>query len=635
MAVIQISKIQVRRGQESQTGIPQLEAGEFGWAQDTENLYIGKRIEEGASNDDNTRVLTENDLNNIFLFIGQAYTTATVNTVYRYRGTDLTYTTTSTLQRKLDSFNPSLTDFGIVATTNTYVQLDVTLQNAINEIFDNIDPGVRQERRRVLEVPAGRFYLSNTVTLPPYTKLVGAGSGLTKIKFTNSLTSMFKTVDADGNTFEAGNMSLSTGSARDVVLEGMTLEFSNSLSGAVSLLSLDNVTDALVKDVTFQTEFNADSTTTYGIVNYGVGVQIRGQGDNGTEKCRNVVLEQCKFNGLKTGVEATGTVVTPAIRNSIFSNLRQGIVFRTDDTLNGPVNGYIAYNRFQDILLEGIYVSANPNNRNGSLLSTQNYFARVGGLAFNEFTTASSTLTSVLFFGSAGNKTVDDYFARRENAPNYVNSATFYYAPFVKGTTTIADSAVYSTTVIAPSTTAYAYIPLNESNQAARINYQLYNASYSRKGTILANISPSGSVAITDTYNYIESLAEDLGFISASTGSGVNLLVVSTSTYPRFQTVSEQIGKWYLTGSPYPGKSAFITSVSQVGNNYLVGTDSDSPVFDFSSTGTYTLLVAVENEVSASYDTTFAASQNFVAFTMQNQSTQTSYTLDYQLDLQI
>ena len=41
MAVIEIAKIQVRRGQENQTGIPVLDSGEFGWASDTEHLYIG------------------------------------------------------------------------------------------------------------------------------------------------------------------------------------------------------------------------------------------------------------------------------------------------------------------------------------------------------------------------------------------------------------------------------------------------------------------------------------------------------------------------------------------------------------------------------------------------------------------
>ena len=44
MAVIEIAKIQVRRGQESVTGVPQLDPGELGWAEDTQHLYIGKRI---------------------------------------------------------------------------------------------------------------------------------------------------------------------------------------------------------------------------------------------------------------------------------------------------------------------------------------------------------------------------------------------------------------------------------------------------------------------------------------------------------------------------------------------------------------------------------------------------------------
>ena len=67
MAVIEIARIQVRRGQESVTGIPQLASGEFGWAEDTEHLYIGKRIVDGAQDDKNTRVLTENDIVNVKL----------------------------------------------------------------------------------------------------------------------------------------------------------------------------------------------------------------------------------------------------------------------------------------------------------------------------------------------------------------------------------------------------------------------------------------------------------------------------------------------------------------------------------------------------------------------------------------
>ena len=63
MAILEIARIQLRRGQENVDGVPTLAPGELGWAQDTENLWIGKRTDEGAADDFNTRILTEKDLN--------------------------------------------------------------------------------------------------------------------------------------------------------------------------------------------------------------------------------------------------------------------------------------------------------------------------------------------------------------------------------------------------------------------------------------------------------------------------------------------------------------------------------------------------------------------------------------------
>ena len=61
MAVIQISKIQLRRGLKG-TGIPQLSSAELAWAIDTQELYIGNgSLAEGAPFVGNTKILTEND----------------------------------------------------------------------------------------------------------------------------------------------------------------------------------------------------------------------------------------------------------------------------------------------------------------------------------------------------------------------------------------------------------------------------------------------------------------------------------------------------------------------------------------------------------------------------------------------
>ena len=79
MAVIEISRIQVRRGQENQTGIPTLAGGEFAWAADTEHLYIGLRREDGGARDANVRILTENDAINVFTTVDAAYTLSLIH----------------------------------------------------------------------------------------------------------------------------------------------------------------------------------------------------------------------------------------------------------------------------------------------------------------------------------------------------------------------------------------------------------------------------------------------------------------------------------------------------------------------------------------------------------------------------
>jgi len=60
VAVVQISKIQHRRGKETITGLPQLASAELGWAVDTQKLYIGNgSVDEGAPAVGNTEILTE------------------------------------------------------------------------------------------------------------------------------------------------------------------------------------------------------------------------------------------------------------------------------------------------------------------------------------------------------------------------------------------------------------------------------------------------------------------------------------------------------------------------------------------------------------------------------------------------
>ena len=58
MAITQISKITVRKGRKE--NLPQLAAGELGWAVDTQQLYIGNgTLSDGAPAEGNTEILTD------------------------------------------------------------------------------------------------------------------------------------------------------------------------------------------------------------------------------------------------------------------------------------------------------------------------------------------------------------------------------------------------------------------------------------------------------------------------------------------------------------------------------------------------------------------------------------------------
>lgn len=363
MAVLEIARIQVRRGEELQTGVPQLEPGEFGWAEDTEHLYIGKRIIEGAADDNNTRILTENDLENIFNLIGSTVTNA-ISYQYRESVPYIINTVPRSIQSKFDD-TVSIADFGVIP-SSTATDITVELRRAIGTIFENLtwNSFERKDSRRKLIIPAGNYLISGEINLPPYTSLMGEGSGLTNLTLISTGTSMFRTIDADGHAFESGSMDSGIKRARSVQLKGMTLEYvTNNSTNTNALLRIDNVLDALIEDVTFRTSFNSATTSTYGLTTYGVGILIRGSGggigSGDANFCENIQIEKCRFDGLGTGIKGQGPIIRPVVNNCVFSNLQKGVEFYSTDTERGPSNAHMFQNRFENIVKQAIYVDSN------------------------------------------------------------------------------------------------------------------------------------------------------------------------------------------------------------------------------------------------------------------------------------
>jgi hypothetical protein len=158
MSVIQISKIQVRRGQKLPIGtIPQLSSAEFAWAVDTQELFIGNgSITEGAPYVGNTKILTEHD--NI-LELANSYKFAAGNnsipdSVFR------------SLQSKLDEIQVSVADFlpSNIRPDDSSGHIDFApyFNAAFNNLFVNTD----DQFKKVLVVPNGNYNIRSPLRIP-------------------------------------------------------------------------------------------------------------------------------------------------------------------------------------------------------------------------------------------------------------------------------------------------------------------------------------------------------------------------------------------------------------------------------------------------------------------------------------
>lgn len=188
MAVVQISRIQVRRGKEnSGSGLPQLASGEMAWSIDAQNLWIGNgSVAEGAPKVGNTKILTQNDLGsngNILDLITYQYKKNDYSIVTGTAGANYPYI--RDIQQKLDEFS-NVTDFGALGDGIT--DDTAAIQLAINQLFLNEINLTDISSRVTLYFPAGKYIITSTLSIPSYATLVGAGKEKTIIQFNDTNT---------------------------------------------------------------------------------------------------------------------------------------------------------------------------------------------------------------------------------------------------------------------------------------------------------------------------------------------------------------------------------------------------------------------------------------------------------------
>jgi len=572
MAVIEIAKIQVRRGQENQTGVPILDGGEFGWASDTEHLYIGLRRIDGGSRDDNVRILTENDLRNIFQSSSSFPFLLNTATAYTYRVG--TYITTSTIfgteiqrtvQQKLDGI-VSVLDFG--ATGNGADDDTLPIQLAIDNLFRKVFPLGLTNTEKVLYFPRGTYKISSTIFIPKYTTILGEGIGKTVINQISTGSHFFQTIDGTTSTYGMFSSPMATLPYPDYInIEKLTLNHASTESLGLSFISLDCSTNSAIRDVRFVGcyDFGDTTTSTY------VGIDIRGYQSSTSE---NITIDNCQFENLYHGITSAYDTFNHYINNNKFIRLERGIVFSQDlvsPVLVGPRFARIVHNKFQDIAKQAIFVGTNTSFTTTNHISMNNQFINVGNNGVDDGRT-TSTGTEIIAFYSKNNISQDDYFDRLEWHLTRADITATVYKPLMLGHSSINNA--MQTKNIAGGTTATVMIwPLTGKQQYLTVKYHIYNTligsnyTVDRKGNLDIYIKEGNNpiISFTDNYNYVT---------NEGPAEWLTPIVDTTNTFVKFKlaNIAPAGTGAVFTVTNTAGSSTYnIITIANSGSNYVIG----------------------------------------------------------------
>lgn len=268
MAVVQISRIQHRRG--NRADLPSaLNDAEFGWANDTRELFIGEGLPHGG----NTQILTDNP--NSIPAANYSYRSNTdvdAATGFQIQGNNVVpdpqFPLVRSLQSKLDDF-VSVKDFGArgdfdIGTMEPFTtRPDDTgpLLNAMQVLYDDAynlnspasqNPNDHDPRsHRTLYFPAGVYRITRSLLLYPYATLIGDGQGKTIVylDYDASLPvdtdSVARTVDSLGSN---SSVSMPWSFSQQIRVSGITFQ---TTKPDADVLVLENVNRVLFYDCGF------------------------------------------------------------------------------------------------------------------------------------------------------------------------------------------------------------------------------------------------------------------------------------------------------------------------------------------------------------------------------------------------
>lgn len=502
MAVVSLSRIQVRRGKKNEgSGIPQLASGELAWALDTQEVYIGNgSVAEGAPFVGNTKLLTEKD--NILAFATSYEYKA--DTAYLLTGPDLTSGVKRSLQDRLDDF-VTVKSFDCLGDSTDQT---AKLQRAIDQIYLNPASLLDLSARTVIRIPAGDYVVSDTITLPPFVVIEGDGVENTIIRKSNP-GPVFKTVSrqsAIGVPVTFDSNTTVTDQSNNVRVSNLAIQC--SADTAIDLYASRDCEFSNLKIT--GTWAHGDS---YDNNNCGIRMHANANVTTNNNKFINICFEKVSF-GVYSDFNTNGNTFDSCKFYENYISVALGWGFNIDigplaifggpGQNVGPSYNLISNSEFDYISHEGIFYERGNNNR-----TVDNNFLDVGyPLDVNGFVDKLAPMTSIIKIGSStrGNKSVNDYFSRTQE---YSLEGAYFntpYIPEISGRHETYFGANYVNLPPSGSPTVILQIP-SDVPKRVQIDYMYKNSfeNIVQVGTLIILIDPNSvgqPTNLTNEYDY-------------------------------------------------------------------------------------------------------------------------------------
>jgi hypothetical protein len=486
VAVVQISKIQVRRGQKnSNSGVPQLSSAEFAWALDTQELFIGNgSVADGAPYVGNTKILTEHDN---LLALASSYQFASDDT-------SISLSVPRTLQGKLDEY-VSVTDFGAVGDGSTDCVAAFT--TAFNELFKNVN----ENYRKVLMVPNGEYLFTSGLAIPSGVILKGETQEGAVLNIGSNSIRFVTSTGLESAVFE------STNRPQNIKISNLTIK---RVTGQLVLTGVANSTFDTVK---FLGEYNLGNT----VSSYATEpAAVFWNNDQAGIKVDNINFNSCRFEANSISVKCVQTVrfdTKVKFTNCEFFENDTGIYISGvpfDSTKTPPFQG----NRWQikDCDFEEVAKQAFKSTNGFGTQITQSKFKLCGNSTGN----AASPLESIVYFGEKTDNVVIDCTSDRFQAA----ALTTPTRPLPSSTASVievynGDKVSFIDRNFAPIERSNSFVPLavfSAFNKYIVVDYLLTLGEFSRSGQLHLTVGDGLSqVAITDNFQYSTPFTSSFG----------------------------------------------------------------------------------------------------------------------------